>query len=218
MPQKIFHTVIYLKISFHPYRPTLGRDEFFFSFFFQNTVRLFPKRLNTEKKKKTASNVLLRRTNIANKVYDVQTMQTKFAKFRQKSSVYYVGPPKDFDKSTRLLRKDKSIIVSKPDKGQGVANLNKCDYIAKMESILQDQTIFKPIKSDDNISKLSKFQGFLYRLKASKQLDDEIYHLIRPTAASTQCFMDSQNSTRTEYLCDQFWRLPEVLITKVLFG
>ena len=83
------------------------------------------------------------------------------------------------------LRKDKSIIVSKPDKGQGVAILNKCDYIAKMESILQDQTIFKPVKSDDNISKLSKFQGFLYRLKASKQLDDEIYHLTRPTAAST---------------------------------
>ena len=83
------------------------------------------------------------------------------------------------------LREDKSIIVSKPDKGQGVAILNKCDYIAKMESILQDQTIFKPVKSDDNISKLSKFQGFLYRLKASKQLDDEIYHLIRPTAAST---------------------------------
>ena len=58
----------------------------FFSFFFQNTVRLFHKRLNIEKK--TASNVLLRRTNLANKVYDVQTMQTKFAKFRQKSSGY----------------------------------------------------------------------------------------------------------------------------------
>ena len=57
----------------------------FFFFFFQNTVRLFPKRHNTEKNK-TASNVLLRRTNIENKVYDVQTMQTKFARFRQKSS------------------------------------------------------------------------------------------------------------------------------------
>ena len=86
MPQKIFHTVIYLKIPFHPHQPTFGRDEFFFSFFFQNTVRLFPKRLNTEKK--TASNVLLRRTNIANKVYDVQTMRAKFAKFRQKSFGY----------------------------------------------------------------------------------------------------------------------------------
>ena len=59
----------------------------FFSFFSQRTVRLFPKRLNTEKKR-TALNVLLRRTNIANEVYDVQTMQTKFARFRQKSSGY----------------------------------------------------------------------------------------------------------------------------------
>ena len=86
MPQKIFHAVIYLKISFHSYQPTFGRDEFFFSFskipyaYFLNG--------STSKKKQTASNVLLRRTNIANKVFDVQTMQTKFAKFRQKSSGY----------------------------------------------------------------------------------------------------------------------------------
>ena len=83
------------------------------------------------------------------------------------------------------LHKEKSIIVSKPDKGQGVAILQKCDYIAKMELILQDQTIFKPVKSDDNIRKLSILQGFLYRLKPSKHLDDEIDHIIRPTAAST---------------------------------
>ena len=87
MPQKIFHTVIYLKISFHPYQPTFGRDEFFFPFSSKIPYAYF---LNgsTSKKNKTASNVLLRRTNIANKVYDVQTMQTKFAKFRQKSSCY----------------------------------------------------------------------------------------------------------------------------------
>ena len=91
--KNLFHTVIYLKIPFYLYQPTFGRDEFF-SFFFQNTVSLFPKRLNTKKKQKTASNVLLRSTNIANKVYDVQTIQTKFARFRQKSSGYYVGPPK----------------------------------------------------------------------------------------------------------------------------
>ena len=70
-----------------PTNALLAAMSFFFSsFLFQHTVRLFPKRHNTEKKKKTASNVLLRRTNIANKVYDVQTMQTKFARFRQKSS------------------------------------------------------------------------------------------------------------------------------------
>ena len=34
---------------------------------------------------------------------DAQTMQMKFARFRQKSSDYYkLDPPKDFEKSTRL--------------------------------------------------------------------------------------------------------------------
>ena len=76
---------MYLKILFHPYRPTFGRDVFFsfskipYAYFLNGTT---PKK----KKKKTASNVLLRRTNIANKVYDEQTMQTKFARFRKKSS------------------------------------------------------------------------------------------------------------------------------------
>ena len=80
MPQKIFHSVIYLKIPFHPHQPIFGRDEFFFPFSSKIPYAYF---LNgSTPKKKTASNVLLRRTNIANKVYDVQTMQTKFAKFR----------------------------------------------------------------------------------------------------------------------------------------
>ena len=39
-------------------------------------------------KKNTASNVLLQSTNIANKVYDVQIMQTKFARLSQKSFGY----------------------------------------------------------------------------------------------------------------------------------
>ena len=72
MPQKIFHTVIYLKIPFHPYQPTFGRDEFFFSFFFQNTVPLFPERLNTEKK------------TLHQMCYcDVRTLQTKSTMYKQ---------------------------------------------------------------------------------------------------------------------------------------
>ena len=35
------------------------------------------------------------------------------------------------------------------------------------------------------LANFQNFKGFLYILKASKQLDDEIYHLIRPTAAFT---------------------------------
>ena len=77
--------------------------------------------------------------------------------------------------------------MCKPDKVQGVAILDKLDYIAKMEKILSDKTAFMQVNKDDNVSNLEKFQNFLYRLKKNKNLDDTIYQEIRPRAASTPC-------------------------------
>ena len=87
-----------------------------------------------------------------------------------------------------------------------------------MESILQDQTIFKPVKSDNNIFKLSKFQGFLYRLKASKELDDKIYHLVRPTAASTPMLYGLPKLHKDGIPMRPILASTGSLITKVLFG
>ena len=89
--------------------------------------------------------------------------------------------------SLKSLKNDQSIIICKPDKGQGVAILDKLDYIAKMEKILSDKTAFMQVNKDDNVSNLEKFQNFLYRLKKNKNLDDTIYQEIRPRAASTPC-------------------------------
>ena len=71
---------MYLKILFHPYRTTFGRAVFFF-FFFQSTVRLFPKLHNTEKEKKNCIKCAiatyehrkqsLRCTNNANKIREI---------------------------------------------------------------------------------------------------------------------------------------------------
>ena len=46
------------------------------------------------------------------------------------------------------LRDDKSIVISKPDKGRGVVILNKVDYITKTEEILQDATKFRSLSED----------------------------------------------------------------------
>ena len=85
--QKIFHSIIYLWIPFHLHQPTLGRDEFYFSFS-EIPYACFLNGL-TPKKKKTASNVLLRRTNEQCKQnLRLLTVQTKFPRFCQKSSGY----------------------------------------------------------------------------------------------------------------------------------
>ena len=75
------------------------------------------------------------------------------------------------------LRRDKSIVISKPDKGQSVAILKKTDYISKTEAILQDKTIFQAVESDNNVDQLSKFQGCLYRLVTHEKfpLDEQDY-------------------------------------------
>ena len=46
------------------------------------------------------------------------------------------------------LGKDKSIVISKPDKGKGVVIMDKSDYVQKMEGILDDQNRFRVIKGD----------------------------------------------------------------------
>ena len=46
-------------------------------------------------------------------------------------------------------------------KSQGVAILDKLDYIAKMGKILSDKTAFMQANRDDNVSNLGKFQNFL---------------------------------------------------------
>jgi len=61
------------------------------------------------------------------------------------------------------LRND--IIVTKPDKGNGVAALHRTDYVSKMEDILSDASKFSLSGIDDNLQNLTKFQRFLYRLQ-----------------------------------------------------
>ena len=58
----------------YPHQPLLTAMSFFFRF--ENTERSFSQRHNTAKKK-TASNVLLRRTNISNKFNNVQVILLK---------------------------------------------------------------------------------------------------------------------------------------------
>ena len=59
------------------------------------------------------------------------------------------------------LRDDSSIVISKPDKGNGVVIMNKNDYQAKMLHILDDKIKFSRVKSNNNLSNLSRFQRFL---------------------------------------------------------
>ena len=67
-----------------------------------------------------------------------------FHSFRPKISDHYKKL-----KSTLLeLSKDKSIVVTKPDKGRRVVLLNRTDYVEKMYEILNNKDNFVPVQED----------------------------------------------------------------------
>ena len=66
-----------------------------------------------------------------------------------------------------------TLIICKPDKGNGVVVMNKDDNINKMNKTLSNKTQFLKVSVDDNIANLTKFQRF--NLKRKQFLKKEIY-------------------------------------------
>ena len=87
----------------------------------------------------------------------------------------------------KSLRSNNNILITKPDEGLGVVILNKTDYIKKMNSILEDETIFLtlgPSSEKDNTSKIeSRIQRRLLQLHKDDLLPANLYDLIRPTGS-----------------------------------
>ena len=70
-------------------------------------------------------------------------------------------------KTLRDLSNDNTIIICKPDKGNGIVILNKQDYITKMHDILNDRRKFKKIDTDQ----------LLYTLRLEDRLNRAIRQL-----------------------------------------
>ena len=102
----------------------------------------------------------------------------------------------DYKPSSNILRKhkildrlraDKSIVILKPDKGNGVVVLNKNDYTSKVLGILSDPTKFKEINSlsqtgkDVTLFREGQLQRYLVSLKG--KFTNEIYTDIYPSGS-----------------------------------
>ena len=72
--------------------------------------------------------------------------------------------------SLQRLANNPTLIICKPNKGNGVVVMNKNDYINTMNKILSNKTHFQKVSVDDNIANLIKFQKFLCNLKRKQFL------------------------------------------------
>ena len=79
----------------------------------------------------------------------------------------------------KALSTDPSIVILKPDKGNGVVILNKADYESKMNSIIQDCTKFTLINDNDWFKRILKHEDqvnrYLYKLCQEKIIDKPLY-------------------------------------------
>ncbi|CAF2921530.1 unnamed protein product, partial [Rotaria sp. Silwood2] len=99
-----------------------------------------------------------------------------------KSDVLNLSPEEK--KVISNLLHDKSIIISKADKGNTVEILDKQDYINKGNELLNDKKCFEKISSNLTEQREQSLFKFLLKLKNNKIINEKVYHEMRPNTCS----------------------------------
>ena len=83
----------------------------------------------------------------------------------------------------RSLRKNRDIVILKPDKGNGIVILNRTAYDNGLFRIINDSSKFKPISKDPTLTRESRLQRFLRDLKKQGKLENVLYDSIYPNGS-----------------------------------
>ena len=105
--------------------------------------------------------------------------------FRSYSPPSYIFTHDEWEILT-WLRRDQSIIIVKPDKGNGLVILNKSDYHEKMNDILADETKFQKLDEDPVKLTLKReiiIKNFLKELNKNGIISDGHYRDLSPTGS-----------------------------------
>ena len=126
-------------------------------------------------------------------------------------SLYYGFDPrkllpdnKNLINTLKSLSQDTSIVIMKPDRGNGIVILYRDNYVKKTEVILEDHSKFKIITEDyfkTTIKHEDKVIRFLQKLK-KKIIDDSLYQQLYPSGRALGYYMVCPKSTRKVSPCD----------------
>ena len=87
-------------------------------------------------------------------------------------------------KILKQLSKNTDIVITKPDKGNGVVILNRKDYDNMINDILNDRLKFKKLDHDPTLLREGKLQRYLLKLKKKGFFSDDDYKMVYPTGSS----------------------------------
>ena len=86
-------------------------------------------------------------------------------------------------KTLNQLRRNKEIVLLKPDKSNGVVVLHRSDYNKGILDIVSDSNKFKDLTNDPTICREGKLQRFLRNLKKNGKIDNDVYSQIYPSGS-----------------------------------
>ena len=84
----------------------------------------------------------------------------------------------------RNLRKNKDIVITKPDKGNGVVILDRKLYNNAIEEIISDTSKFEKLNEDPTLKSEASLQRFLCKLKQKHFLNEIEYDNIYPSGSA----------------------------------
>ena len=79
---------------------------------------------------------------------------------------------------------DIDIIITKPDKGNGIVIVSRLDYLNKMKQLLSDNTKFKPLTSNPTKAREESLSSYLRKLRKDGIIDDAVFQKILPSGSS----------------------------------
>ncbi len=104
--------------------------------------------------------------------------------FHSRRSDYYFSEKTHASiKSIQSKINQYNIVIMKADKGQTVVIMYRSCYVEKMKLILGDRSKFETVNEEDTLSRLSKFQSFIYR-NFKLILSEQEYKDIYPSSSS----------------------------------
>ena len=133
--------------------------------------------------KKLNSHTIWNKENPAIETFKDRLRSLAFWSFNQYKKQILKPVLSDKEQSAlKSLSKDKTIIIARPDKGNGVVLMDKTDYTQKVNTILSDSSKFKPILDREEIKivftledKINNFLQKLRKKKAPFKLKDKTY-------------------------------------------
>ena len=84
----------------------------------------------------------------------------------------------------RNLRKNKDIVITKPDKGNGVVILDRKLYNNAIEEIISDTSKFEKLNEDPTLKREASLQRFLRKLKQKNFFNEIEYDKLHPSGSA----------------------------------